>query len=97
MFCAGADLKEREQMTQSEGETFVKKLRKTFTDIENLPQPVIASVDGVAVGGGLELALACDLRVAGFDMSKKKIKKQEIFYFCFSQFFFVCFAHFRIL
>ncbi|ETO31326.1 hypothetical protein RFI_05793 [Reticulomyxa filosa] len=65
IFCAGADLKERETMTPKETSEFVQLLRNTFTRIERLPQPVIASIDGTAVGGGLELALACDIRVAG--------------------------------
>uniref|UniRef100_A0A1I7UZ21 Enoyl-CoA hydratase domain-containing protein 2, mitochondrial n=1 Tax=Caenorhabditis tropicalis TaxID=1561998 RepID=A0A1I7UZ21_9PELO len=64
VFCSGADLKERKTMSQQEATKFVNGLRDSFTDIERLPQPVIASIDGFALGGGLELALACDIRVA---------------------------------
>ncbi|XP_066547743.1 enoyl-CoA hydratase domain-containing protein 2, mitochondrial [Amia ocellicauda] len=64
VFCAGADLKERAQMTNSEAEHFVHGLRALMTQIAVLPMPTIAALDGVALGGGLELALACDLRTA---------------------------------
>eukprot|EP00761_Pharyngomonas_kirbyi_P012827 gb/GECH01012854.1/.p1 GENE.gb/GECH01012854.1/~~gb/GECH01012854.1/.p1 ORF type:complete len:308 (+),score=87.41 gb/GECH01012854.1/:1-924(+) len=64
-FCAGADLKERATMSSEEAESFVNSLRSTFSELEALPIPTIAAIDGVALGGGLELALACDLRVAG--------------------------------
>ena len=62
-FCAGADLKERVGLSNFETELVVKNLRDTFNQIANLPQPVIGVIDGYALGGGLELALACDLRV----------------------------------
>ncbi|MBL0211550.1 MAG: enoyl-CoA hydratase/isomerase family protein [Holophagaceae bacterium] len=65
VFCAGADLKERAGMTQDEARAFVQTLRSTFTDLERLPMPTIAAIEGAALGGGLELALACDLRVVG--------------------------------
>ncbi|CAG9584296.1 unnamed protein product [Danaus chrysippus] len=64
IFCAGANLKERFQMNEEEVAVFVRGLRNTFIEIEDLPMPTIAAIDGVAVGGGLELALACDIRVA---------------------------------
>lgn len=63
-FCAGADLKEREGMTMADVRLYIRTIRDTFTDIENLPVPVICAINGVALGGGLELALACDIRIA---------------------------------
>lgn len=64
VFSAGADLKERATMSQEEAADFVTLLRNTMQRIAQLPVPVIASVEGVAVGGGLEIALAADIRVA---------------------------------
>ncbi|CAH0719699.1 unnamed protein product, partial [Brenthis ino] len=64
IFCAGANLKERLKMNDDEVANFVRGLRNTFIEIEDLPMPTIAAIEGVAVGGGLELALACDIRVA---------------------------------
>ncbi|KAM9831327.1 LOW QUALITY PROTEIN: enoyl-CoA hydratase domain-containing protein 2, mitochondrial [Neosynchiropus ocellatus] len=64
VFCAGADLKERSVMDNSESDLFVHGLRSLMTQIALLPMPTLAAMDGVALGGGLELALACDLRVA---------------------------------
>ncbi|XP_029355852.1 enoyl-CoA hydratase domain-containing protein 2, mitochondrial isoform X2 [Echeneis naucrates] len=65
VFCAGADLKERALMNNTESDLFVHGLRSLMTQIASLPVPTIAAVEGVALGGGLELALACDLRTAG--------------------------------
>ncbi|XP_078074710.1 enoyl-CoA hydratase domain-containing protein 2, mitochondrial [Mustelus asterias] len=64
VFCAGADLKERAKMSNAEVGHFVHKLRSLMSNIAFLPMPTIAAIDGYALGGGLELALACDLRVA---------------------------------
>lgn len=64
VFCAGADLRERLKMSNDEVPQFVASLGNVMKEVENLPTPVIAAIDGVAVGGGLELALATDIRVA---------------------------------
>uniref|UniRef100_A0A8C5D7I3 Enoyl CoA hydratase domain containing 2 n=1 Tax=Gouania willdenowi TaxID=441366 RepID=A0A8C5D7I3_GOUWI len=64
VFCAGADLKERALMDNTESDLYVHGLRSLMTQIALLPSPTIAAVDGAALGGGLELALACDLRTA---------------------------------
>ncbi|XP_065411437.1 enoyl-CoA hydratase domain-containing protein 2, mitochondrial isoform X3 [Chrysemys picta bellii] len=65
VFCAGADLKERAQMNDTEVGHFVHRLRSLMDEIAALPMPTIAAIEGYALGGGLELALACDLRIAG--------------------------------
>ncbi|KAG4930448.1 hypothetical protein AAZX31_17G140900 [Glycine max] len=65
VFCAGADLKERRAMSQSEAKIFVKSLRSTFSFLEDVRVPTIAVIEGVALGGGLEMALACDIRICG--------------------------------
>ncbi|XP_014630784.1 crotonase/enoyl-coenzyme A hydratase superfamily isoform X1 [Glycine max] len=65
VFCAGADLKERRTMSQSETKIFVNYLRSTFSSLEAVNVPTIAVIEGVALGGGLEMALACDIRICG--------------------------------
>ncbi|CDW76011.1 methylglutaconyl-mitochondrial-like [Stylonychia lemnae] len=64
MFCAGADLKERKEMTEFEVRQTLRKLKASFMLFENLPCPTISILDGAALGGGLELALCSDIRIA---------------------------------
>ena len=62
-FCAGADLKERARMDDAEVHAFHRDLRASLSGIEASSKVFIAAINGAALGGGLELALACDLRV----------------------------------
>ena len=62
-FCAGADLKERATQTPADILRFSDAVRGVIASLAALPVPVVAAVDGAALGGGLELALGADLRV----------------------------------
>lgn len=66
-FCAGADLKERITLTPAQVKEFIQTIRNLFTSIEYLNKPVIAAVNGIALGGGTELALASDIRIAAMN------------------------------
>lgn len=63
-FAAGADIKEVKVMTPIEARQFSKLGQRIFDKIERLPQIVIAAINGFALGGGCELAMACDIRIA---------------------------------
>ncbi len=62
-FVAGADIGEMSTLTKAEGEAFGKKGNDVFRKIESFPIPVIAAVNGFALGGGCEISLSCDIRI----------------------------------
>lgn len=63
-FVAGADVTDMQAMSPVEARAFAHRGATVFSQLENLPQPVIAAVNGFALGGGCELAMACDIRIA---------------------------------
>ncbi len=62
-FVAGADIGEMSSLTKAEGEAFGKKGNDLFRKIETFPIPVIAAVNGFALGGGCEISMSCDIRI----------------------------------
>ena len=62
-FVAGADIGEMSALTKEEGEAFGRRGNHVFRKLETFPIPVIAAVNGFALGGGCELALSCDIRI----------------------------------
>lgn len=74
-FVAGADIAEMVHKNQDEGSAFSRLGQNTFRSLEKLPFPVIAAINGFALGGGLELAMACDFRIAS---SKAKFGQPEV-------------------
>lgn len=78
IFIAGADIREIEGITDpAEGEEKARYGQDIFNKLEDLPVPTVAMIDGVALGGGCELALACDYRVATFN-EKVRIGLPEV-------------------
>ncbi len=74
-FVAGADIAQMQSMSALEGRNFGKLGQAVFNKLENLPQPVIAAINGFALGGGCELAMACDIRIAS---EKAKFGQPEV-------------------
>ncbi len=74
-FVAGADIAEMQPLTAIEGRNFGKIGQDVFNKLESLPQPVIAAINGFALGGGCELAMACDIRIAS---EKAKFGQPEV-------------------
>ncbi len=74
-FVAGADISEMQHMNVGEADAYVQKGHRVFSKIEKLAVPVIAAINGFALGGGCELALACDIRIAS---EKAKLGLPEV-------------------
>ncbi len=74
-FVAGADISEMSDMTQEQGKAFGKKGQDIFRKLELCEKPVIAAINGFALGGGMELAMSCDFRIAS---SKAKFGQPEV-------------------
>ena len=65
VFAAGADIKEMEHMSYTDMVARSRRLQSAFTAIARIPKPTVAAITGYALGGGCELAMTCDFRVAG--------------------------------
>ncbi len=74
-FVAGADISEFMNLTPGQGQTFAQRGHDIFFAVERFPKPVIAAVNGFALGGGCELAMACHMRIAG---SKARFGQPEV-------------------
>ena len=74
-FVAGADISQMQPLSALEGRQWGRFSQGVFNAIENLPQPVIAAVNGYALGGGCELAMCCDIRIAS---EKAKFGQPEV-------------------
>jgi len=74
-FVAGADIAEMKDMTGEQAKEFSKAGQKVFSKIARMKKPVIAAVNGFALGGGCELAMACDIRIAS---EKAKLGQPEV-------------------
>ncbi len=74
-FVAGADIAEMKDMSREQAETFSRRGQQVFARLATLPQISVAAINGYALGGGMELALACDLRLAA---DKAKLGQPEV-------------------
>ena len=74
-FCSGGDLNQVIKMDPSQAERYASHVHKLLNTIENLEKPVIAAINGYALGGGCQLALSCDIRIAS---SNAKIGQTEV-------------------
>jgi enoyl-CoA hydratase len=74
-FVAGTDITEMENLSSFEAREFANLARKAMDSVENLDRPVIAAINGFALGGGCEIAMACDLRIAS---EKARLGQPEI-------------------